>query len=137
MLFIKSKTNSKIQFFYSTYIFNHLLVYVFLRLDNEKFYIFRTMGTSISEMNASKGFCVEWVASVIVLIGTVLGLPLSTTHCKVGGVIGAGLAQGLIETNSPKMALKYVNFKVLTGYFLNYVLFKNGNSSISHTNKPS
>ena len=66
-------------------------------------------------MNSSRGFCVEWVASVIVLVGTTIGLPLSTTHCKVGGVIGAGLVQGLVETNSPKMALKYVNFKVLIG----------------------
>ncbi len=73
------------------------------------------MGSNISEMNSSRGFCVEWVASVIVLVGTTIGLPLSTTHCKVGGVIGAGLVQGLVETNSPKMALKYVNFKVLIG----------------------
>jgi phosphate/sulfate permease len=73
-------------------------------------------------MNSSRGFCVEWVASVIVLVGTIIGLPLSTTHCKVGGVIGAGLVQGLVETNSPKMALKYVNFKVLIGVLLSWVL---------------
>jgi len=84
--------------------------------------VIRTMGSNISEMNSSRGFCVEWVASVIVLVGTTIGLPLSTTHCKVGGVIGAGLVQGLVETNSPKMALKYVNFKVLIGVLLSWVL---------------
>ena len=93
--------------------YNHSFVY------RENFTItfnyFRTMGSNISEMNSSRGFCVEWVASVIVLVGTIAGFPLSTTHCKVDGVIGVGLVQGLVETNSPKSALKYVNFKVLIG----------------------
>ena len=29
--------------------------------------------------------------------------------------IGAGLMQGLVETGSPKKALAYINFKVLSG----------------------
>ena len=33
--------------------------------------------------------------------------------CIIG--LGAGLAQGLVETGSPRKALKYVNFKVLSG----------------------
>jgi len=84
--------------------------------------VIKTMGSGISEMTASRGFCVEWVASLVVLIFTALGFPLSTTHCKVGGLIGAGLVQGLVETGSPKKALKFVNFRVLSGVLLSWVL---------------
>jgi len=95
--------------------------------------VIMTMGTGISEMTASRGFSVEWVASLVVLIFTALGFPLSTTHCKVGGLIGAGLVQGLVETGSPKKALKFVNFRVLSGVLLSWVLtipFAFGLSSI-------
>jgi len=81
-----------------------------------------TVGSGISEMTSSRGFVVEWMASLVGLVGTAAGFPLSTTHCKVGGVIGAGLVQGLVETGSPKEALKFVNFKVLSGVILSWVL---------------
>jgi len=81
-----------------------------------------TMGSGISEMTSSRGFVVEWMASLVGLVGTAAGFPLSTTHCKVGGVIGAGLVAGLVETGSPKEALKFVNFKVLSGVILSWVL---------------
>jgi len=84
--------------------------------------VIMTMGSGISEMTPSRGFCVEWVASLVGLVFTVVGLLISTTHCKVGGLIGAGLMQGLVETGSPRKALGYVNFKVLSGVFLSWIL---------------
>jgi len=84
--------------------------------------VIMTMGSGISEMTPSRGFCVEWVASLVGLVFTATGLMISTTHCKVGGLIGAGLMQGLVETGSPKQALSYVNFKVLSGVVLSWIL---------------
>jgi len=84
--------------------------------------VIMTMGSGISEMTPSRGFCVEWVASLVGLVFTASGLMISTTHCKVGGLIGAGLMQGLVETGSPKEALTYVNFKVLSGVVLSWIL---------------
>ncbi|XP_023329618.1 sodium-dependent phosphate transporter 1 [Eurytemora carolleeae] len=81
-----------------------------------------TMGSGISSMTPSRGYCVEWVASLVGLIFTATGLMISTTQCKVGGLIGAGLAQGLVETGSPREALKYVNFKVLSGVLFSWIL---------------
>ena len=41
------------------------------------------------------GFCVEWVAAVTVLIASIedIAIPVSTTHCQIGGVVGAGLVR--------------------------------------------
>jgi len=84
--------------------------------------VIMTMGSGISTMTPSRGFCVEWAASLVGLVLTASGLLISTTHCKVGGLIGAGLMQGLVETGNVKEALSYVNFKVLSGVVLSWVL---------------
>jgi len=84
--------------------------------------VIMTMGSGITEMTPSRGFCVEWVASLVGLVFTASGLMISTTHCKVGGLIGAGLMKGLVETGSPKQALTYINFKILSGVVLSWVL---------------
>ena len=46
-------------------------------------------------MTSSMGFCVEWVAAVTVLIASIedIAIPVSTTHCQIGGVVGAGLVR--------------------------------------------
>ncbi|XP_023329430.1 sodium-dependent phosphate transporter 1 [Eurytemora carolleeae] len=84
--------------------------------------VIMTMGQDITEMTPSKGFVVEWISSIIGLIFTAFGFMLSTTHCKVGCIIGCGLMQGLVDTGSPKKALSYVNFKVLSGVILSWAL---------------
>jgi phosphate/sulfate permease len=41
------------------------------------------------------------------ILGTRLGLPLSTTHCKVGAVIGVGFGDGVKAVN-PRTVLEIV-----------------------------
>jgi sodium-dependent phosphate transporter len=48
--------------------------------------VIRTMGSQISRMTPSRGFCVEWMAAVTVLacgISKEFAIPVSTTHCQV------------------------------------------------------
>jgi len=56
--------------------------------------VIRTMGTNITRMTPSRGFCVEICAAITVIIASILGLPVSTTHCQVGALIAAGLISG-------------------------------------------
>ncbi len=54
-----------------------------------------TMGSKITELTSVRGFTVEFSAATVVLIASMLGLPVSTTHAAVGAFVGVGLAHGL------------------------------------------
>ena len=67
----------------------------------------------------------------VVFIVLISGKKLNILFTSILG-LGAGLAQGLVETGSPREALKYVNFKVLSGknqfiglIFLEYRIYRN------------
>ena len=53
------------------------------------------IGTEITKVTASRGFIIEFAAATTVLICSVLEIPVSTTHCKIGAVIGCGLGDGV------------------------------------------
>lgn len=58
-----------------------------------------TVGTKITEITPSRGFAAEFGAATTILVGSKLGLPLSTTHTIVGAVIGVGFARGINALN--------------------------------------
>ena len=57
--------------------------------------VIETVGSKITELNNIRGFTVEFSAATFILIASMLGLPVSTTHAAVGAYIGVGLARGL------------------------------------------
>lgn len=61
--------------------------------------VIATIGGEITEMAPSRGFSAEFGAATVVLVFSLLGLPISTTHTLVGAVIGVGLAQGIGALN--------------------------------------
>ena len=61
--------------------------------------VIETVGKQITEMTPTRGFSAEFGAATTVLIASRLGIPVSTTHTLVGGVIGVGLAQGMAALN--------------------------------------
>jgi PiT family inorganic phosphate transporter len=61
--------------------------------------VIETVGRAITEMAPSRGFSAEFGAASTVLVFSLLGLPVSTTHTLVGAVIGVGLAHGLGALN--------------------------------------
>ena len=60
---------------------------------------FKTIGKKITALTPTRGFCAEFGAATTILIASKLGLPISTTHCLVGAVLGVGLARGLSALN--------------------------------------
>jgi len=57
--------------------------------------VMQTIGTQITELTPSRGFCATLAAAATVVMASRTGLPVSTTHIAVGAVIGVGLARGI------------------------------------------
>ena len=72
-----------------------------------------TIGTKITTLTNTRGFSVDFAAASTVLIASKLGLPVSTTHAAVGGVLGVGLAGG-IEAVNFGIVLQIIIYWVLT-----------------------
>ena len=74
--------------------------------------VMKTIGTKITTLNNSRGFTVDFSAATTVLIASKMGLPVSTTHAAVGGVIGVGVARGF----------EAVNFRIVFQIMIYWVL---------------
>ena len=61
--------------------------------------VIETIGKKITELTPTRGFCAEFGAATTILVASKLGIPLSTTHCLVGAVLGIGLARGMPALN--------------------------------------
>jgi len=51
------------------------------------------MGEDLTALTASRGFCIDLASASTVLAASFIGLPVSTTHCKVGAVVGVGVVR--------------------------------------------
>jgi inorganic phosphate transporter, PiT family len=61
--------------------------------------VIETIGKKITELSPTRGFCAEFGAATTILVASKLGLPISTTHCLVGAVLGVGIAGGIKAIN--------------------------------------
>ncbi|MDZ8081551.1 MAG: anion permease [Nostoc sp. DcaGUA01] len=67
--------------------------------------VIATIGENIISLQPSSGFCAELATATTILIASRLGLPVSTSHALVGGVVGIGVVQNI----------KSIKFKTLQG----------------------
>ncbi len=74
--------------------------------------VMATLGTKITTLTNTRGFSVDFAAATTVLIASKMGLPVSTTHAAVGGVLGVGMARGL----------EAVNFRIVGQIMIYWVL---------------
>jgi solute carrier family 20 (sodium-dependent phosphate transporter) len=52
--------------------------------------VIKTIGEDLTKITPSSGFVIELASALTVLGSSLLTLPVSTTHCKVGSVVATG-----------------------------------------------
>lgn len=77
------------------------------------YHIMRNLGNRITKHTPTRGYSMELAAALTVLLASKLGLPVSTTQCITGGIIGVALTNG---------DLKSINWRQLGKIFLGWVL---------------
>ncbi|KAJ6189110.1 hypothetical protein N7519_004018 [Penicillium mononematosum] len=77
------------------------------------YHIMRSLGNRITKHSPTRGFSMELSAALTVLLASRLGLPVSTTQCITGAVLGVALVN---------MDLRSINWKQLGKIFFGWVL---------------
>ena len=55
--------------------------------------IVHTMGSKITRLTPTQGFCAETGGAITLFLATALGIPVSTTHTITGAIVGVGAAK--------------------------------------------
>jgi len=55
--------------------------------------IIRAIGDKLCKITPSRGSCIELGSALIIIAGSRLKIPLSTTHCQVGATVGIGILE--------------------------------------------
>jgi len=89
--------------------------------------VMETVGDSIAKLTQIEGFVVIIAtATTIVLMGTLMGIPVSTSQAVVGAVVGAGLTRGVKNVNFgvfKNIAIAWVSSPCVAGVLTYIVAF--------------
>ncbi|RWS23624.1 sodium-dependent phosphate transporter 1-A-like protein, partial [Leptotrombidium deliense] len=80
--------------------------------------VIKTIGEDLTKIVPSTGFTIEIGSATTVLLASKIGLPISTTHCKVGSVV----IVGQVKDNKDNKEKKAVDWKLFTNIILAWVL---------------
>ncbi|MDR1401755.1 MAG: inorganic phosphate transporter [Puniceicoccales bacterium] len=58
-----------------------------------------TLGKNITLLTNSKGFSADFSTAATIILASVFGMPVSSTHAATGAIIGVGIESGLRELN--------------------------------------
>eukprot|EP01120_Amphizonella_sp_Union-15-10_P014476 TRINITY_DN7020_c0_g1_i1.p1 TRINITY_DN7020_c0_g1~~TRINITY_DN7020_c0_g1_i1.p1 ORF type:complete len:476 (+),score=52.40 TRINITY_DN7020_c0_g1_i1:74-1501(+) len=76
--------------------------------------VMQTIGKKLTLVNYPRGFCIEISSAASVVVASRLGVPVSTTHCQVGSVVGLGIISRNEEDQNK------VNWKLFLGIILSW-----------------
>jgi len=71
--------------------------------------IINAIGNKLCKITPSRGTCIELSSAIVIIIGSRLKIPLSTTHCQVGATVGVGLLENKCSNNK----IEGINCRIL------------------------
>lgn len=81
--------------------------------------IIRAIGVKICKITPSRGFAIELGTATVIIIGSRLGIPLSTTHCQIGGTMGVAALEDMRKCTGMN---SIVIGKSIMGWFLTLII---------------
>ncbi len=82
--------------------------------------VIETIGKGITSLDPFSGFTAQLGAGLCVYLFTILGMPVSTTYCIIGAIVGIGLTKGLSTVSLSLVKRIFLNF--LLAPFLGFSL---------------
>lgn len=70
-------------------------IFIFLGAILLSHRVIETIGKGITALDPYSGFAAQFGAGSCVLLFTFMGMPVSTTYCIIGGIIGVGILKGI------------------------------------------
>jgi sodium-dependent phosphate transporter len=80
--------------------------------------LMRATGVGFIKMTPSRGACAELGFVSVIIVGAVTGIPLSSSHCITGAIIGVGM----VERGCSRHAKSSINWVLLLKYMASWVL---------------
>jgi len=77
--------------------------------------IIRAIGVKLCCITPSRGFSIELGSATIIIIGSRLGIPLSTTHCQVGATMGVAALEDVSKCSG-------INWNIALKVFLGWII---------------
>ena len=77
--------------------------------------IIKAIGVKLCCITPSRGYAIELGSATIIIIGSRLGIPLSTTHCQVGATMGVAALDDLKKCSGINWRIA---FKVFAGWII-------------------
>ncbi|KAF8821341.1 putative phosphate transporter family protein [Cardiosporidium cionae] len=87
--------------------------------------VVNTMGNKLVKITPSRGFSIDVGAAWVVMLFSIFGIPLSTTHGTVGSTVGVGLIERGVKNSGADASLDshlHLNWKLLTNIFLSWIV---------------
>ena len=75
--------------------------------------IINAIGNKLCKITPSRGTCIELGSALVIISGSRLKIPLSTTHCQVGATVGVGLLENNTFKNIKQLDIHGVNWYIL------------------------
>eukprot|EP00951_Prasinocladus_malaysianus_P026858 scaffold239461_cov50-Prasinocladus_malaysianus.AAC.1 len=72
------------------------------------------IGVKMCRITPTRGFAIELGAAIVIVAGSRLGIPLSTTHCQVGATVGVGLLESVTKGVNWKLVGRVVIGWIIT-----------------------
>ena len=79
--------------------------------------IINAIGIKLCKITPSRGTCIELSSALIIITGSRLKIPLSTTHCQVGATIGVGFLENKVNNIN-----WFILIKTVCGWLLTCVI---------------